>query len=59
MEFGNPHESHDELIELVACPKTGFFHLFSGQQLQVSCTNFTLVILYAHWIQVAKIEHLL
>ncbi|KAM4110697.1 hypothetical protein ACJW30_05G011300 [Castanea mollissima] len=34
MESGNPPESHDELIELVACPETGFLHLFSQQQLQ-------------------------
>ncbi|KAL7234867.1 hypothetical protein ACSBR1_018351 [Camellia fascicularis] len=34
MESGNPHESHDELIELVALPETGFLHLFSQQQLQ-------------------------
>lgn len=27
-------ERHDELIELVACPETGFLHLFSQQQLQ-------------------------
>ncbi|KAM7254636.1 hypothetical protein ACFE04_004016 [Oxalis oulophora] len=31
---GNPPTSHDELIELVACPQTGFSHLFSQQQLQ-------------------------
>lgn len=36
MESGDPPESHDELIELVACPETGFLHLFSQQQLQVS-----------------------
>jgi nuclear pore complex protein Nup107 len=36
MESGNAPESHDELIELVACPETGFLHLFSQQQLQVS-----------------------
>ncbi|KAF5951308.1 hypothetical protein HYC85_009252 [Camellia sinensis] len=35
MQSGNPHESHDELIELVALPETGFLHLFSQQQLQV------------------------
>ncbi|KDP40670.1 hypothetical protein JCGZ_24669 [Jatropha curcas] len=34
MESGNPPEKHDELIELVACPDTGFLHLFSQQQLQ-------------------------
>lgn len=34
MESGDPPENHDELIELVACPETGFFHLFSRQQLQ-------------------------
>ncbi|CAL5321768.1 unnamed protein product [Camellia sinensis] len=34
VESGNPHESHDELIELVALPETGFLHLFSQQQLQ-------------------------
>ncbi|KAI8026167.1 Nuclear pore complex protein NUP107 [Camellia lanceoleosa] len=34
MESGNPHESHDELIKLVALPETGFLHLFSQQQLQ-------------------------
>ncbi|WCJ39372.1 hypothetical protein M5689_020364 [Euphorbia peplus] len=33
-ESGNPPENHDELIELVACPETGFIHLFSQQQLQ-------------------------
>ncbi|THF97016.1 hypothetical protein TEA_001696 [Camellia sinensis var. sinensis] len=36
VELGNPPESHDELIELVASPETGFLHLFSQQQLQVS-----------------------
>ncbi|GMP40719.1 hypothetical protein CsSME_00011416 [Camellia sinensis var. sinensis] len=35
VESGNPHKSHDELIELVALPETGFLHLFSQQQLQV------------------------
>ncbi|CAL5330424.1 unnamed protein product [Camellia sinensis] len=35
VESGNPPESHDELIELVALPETGFLHLFSQQQLQV------------------------
>ncbi|KAF5733486.1 nuclear pore complex protein [Tripterygium wilfordii] len=34
IESGSPPESHDELIEMVACPETGFFHLFSQQQLQ-------------------------
>ncbi|KAL7204931.1 hypothetical protein ACSBR2_017950 [Camellia fascicularis] len=34
VESGNPHESHDELIELVALPETGFLHLFSQEQLQ-------------------------
>ncbi|GMP40774.1 hypothetical protein CsSME_00011098 [Camellia sinensis var. sinensis] len=34
VESGNPPESHDELIELVALPETGFLHLFSQQQLQ-------------------------
>ncbi|CAL5379590.1 unnamed protein product [Camellia sinensis] len=34
VESGNPHESHDELIELVALPETGFRHLFSQHQLQ-------------------------
>ncbi|KAK9281423.1 hypothetical protein L1049_004325 [Liquidambar formosana] len=34
MESGDPPESHDELIELVACPETGFLHLFSQHQLQ-------------------------
>ncbi|KAJ6701141.1 NUCLEAR PORE COMPLEX PROTEIN [Salix koriyanagi] len=34
MESGNPPECHDELVELVACPDTGFLHLFSQQQLQ-------------------------
>ncbi|KAF5951321.1 hypothetical protein HYC85_009265 [Camellia sinensis] len=34
VESGNPPESHDELIELVASPETGFLHLFSQQQLQ-------------------------
>lgn len=35
-ELGNQTENHDELIELVACSETGFLHLFSQQQLQVS-----------------------
>ncbi|GMP40732.1 hypothetical protein CsSME_00011064 [Camellia sinensis var. sinensis] len=34
VELGNPPESHDGLIELVASPETGFLHLFSQQQLQ-------------------------
>ncbi|KAL7234916.1 hypothetical protein ACSBR1_018396 [Camellia fascicularis] len=34
VESGNPPESHDELIELVASPEIGFHHLFSQQQLQ-------------------------
>ncbi|PON43586.1 Nuclear pore protein [Parasponia andersonii] len=34
MESGVVPESHDELIELVASPETGFLHLFSQQQLQ-------------------------
>ncbi|KAL5579606.1 hypothetical protein UlMin_012048, partial [Ulmus minor] len=34
MESGITPESHDELIELVASPETGFLHLFSQQQLQ-------------------------
>ncbi|XP_022715316.1 nuclear pore complex protein NUP107-like [Durio zibethinus] len=34
MESGNPHESHDQLIELVSSLETGFIHLFSQQQLQ-------------------------
>lgn len=34
MESGDPPESHDELIQLVACPDTGFLSLFSQQQLQ-------------------------
>lgn len=36
MESGIPPENHDELIELVACPDSGFVHLFSQQQMQVS-----------------------
>lgn len=35
MESGNAHESHDELIELVAGSETGILHLFSQNQLQV------------------------
>ncbi|KAA8541609.1 hypothetical protein F0562_022761 [Nyssa sinensis] len=34
MESGDPPASHNELIELVASPETGFFHLFSQHQLQ-------------------------
>lgn len=34
MESGYPPECHDELMELVACPDTGFLQLFSQQQLQ-------------------------
>lgn len=34
MESGNPPESHDDLIELVSCPETGFLHLFSQKQIQ-------------------------
>ncbi|KAL5805261.1 hypothetical protein ACOSQ3_032061 [Xanthoceras sorbifolium] len=34
VESGSQMESHDELIELVACTETGFLHLFSQQQLQ-------------------------
>ncbi|KAK9756015.1 hypothetical protein RND81_01G067200 [Saponaria officinalis] len=34
VELGEVPERHDELIELVACPETGFLHLFSQQQLQ-------------------------
>lgn len=34
VESGNPPEDHDELIELVACPESGYLHLFSQQQLQ-------------------------
>ncbi|CAL5373871.1 unnamed protein product [Camellia sinensis] len=34
VESGNPPESHDELIELVASPETGFLRLFGQQQLQ-------------------------
>ncbi|KAJ8755759.1 hypothetical protein K2173_024303 [Erythroxylum novogranatense] len=33
-EMGNPPEDHDELIEVISCPETGFLHLFSQQQLQ-------------------------
>lgn len=34
VELGEVLEGHDELIELVACPETGFLYLFSQQQLQ-------------------------
>ncbi|XP_074268244.1 nuclear pore complex protein NUP107 [Silene latifolia] len=34
VELNEVPERHDELIELVACPETGFLHLFSQQQLQ-------------------------
>ncbi|KAK4851211.1 hypothetical protein QYF36_013325 [Acer negundo] len=34
VESGSQMESHDDLIELVACTETGFLHLFSPQQLQ-------------------------
>ncbi|XP_071731961.1 nuclear pore complex protein NUP107 isoform X2 [Rutidosis leptorrhynchoides] len=34
MESGNEHQSHDELIELVASSETGLLHLFSQNQLQ-------------------------
>ncbi|PRQ51617.1 putative nuclear pore protein 84/107 [Rosa chinensis] len=34
IELGIAPESHDQLIELVACPEAGFLHLFSDQQLQ-------------------------
>ncbi|KAH9625255.1 hypothetical protein KSS87_022165 [Heliosperma pusillum] len=34
VELDELPERHDELIELVACPETGFLHLFSQQQLQ-------------------------
>ncbi|CAF1918752.1 unnamed protein product [Brassica oleracea var. botrytis] len=33
MESGDPHEDHDDLIELVASDETGFLSLFSQQQL--------------------------
>ena len=35
VQSSDPPENHDELIELVACPETGFLHLFSQHQLQV------------------------
>ncbi|XP_010111983.2 nuclear pore complex protein NUP107 [Morus notabilis] len=34
MESGVTPEIHDDLIELVGSPETGYFHLFSQQQLQ-------------------------
>ncbi|KAL8138365.1 hypothetical protein V2J09_004366 [Rumex salicifolius] len=34
VELGEPPECHNELLELVACPETGFLPLFSQQQLQ-------------------------
>ncbi|KAK1434256.1 hypothetical protein QVD17_11176 [Tagetes erecta] len=34
MEYGNEHERHDELIELVAGSEAGILHLFSQNQLQ-------------------------
>lgn len=34
IELGIAPKSHDQLIELVACPEAGFLHLFSHQQLQ-------------------------
>lgn len=42
IELGIAPESHDQLIELVACSEAGFLHLFSHQQLQVcySCISF-------------------
>ncbi|EXC32294.1 Nuclear pore complex protein [Morus notabilis] len=36
MESGVTPEIHDDLIELVGSPETGYFHLFSQQQLQVN-----------------------
>lgn len=36
MESGNLPENNDDLIELVSSSETGFIHLFSQQQLQVS-----------------------
>lgn len=35
MEFGNPPESHDDLIQLVSSPETEFLHLFSQKQIEV------------------------
>lgn len=34
VELGEPPKSHDDLIELVACPESGLLPLFSQQQLQ-------------------------
>ncbi|KAJ4958550.1 hypothetical protein NE237_025661 [Protea cynaroides] len=34
VEAHDPPENHDELVELVACPDSGWLHLFSRQQLQ-------------------------
>ncbi|CAK7356482.1 unnamed protein product [Dovyalis caffra] len=42
MESGNPPENHDELMELITCPETGFLHLFSQQQLQAQRLHFSL-----------------
>lgn len=42
MDLGSPSEDHDQLIELVACPETGFLHLFSQQQLQVCLVVFLM-----------------
>lgn len=36
VELNEVPERHDELIELVACPETGFLYLFSQHQLQVN-----------------------
>lgn len=36
VESGMPPENHDEFIELVASNETGFLHLFSQHQLQVT-----------------------
>lgn len=36
VELNEVPERYDELIELVACPETGFLYLFSQQQLQVN-----------------------
>ncbi|KAF8379915.1 hypothetical protein HHK36_027380 [Tetracentron sinense] len=36
VESGDPPESHDDLIELVACPESGLLRLFSQHQLQSS-----------------------
>ncbi|CAL5379504.1 unnamed protein product [Camellia sinensis] len=53
-ESGNPHESHDELIELVTLPETGFRHLFSQQQLQSALTSLTGELT---WMAVLSIQH--